>query len=54
MRAVVIEKYGGPEQLPTFQIIVDRAPQGIYRAEPARVLRFEEIQEGTDSWSQTS
>ena len=29
-----------------FQTIVDRAAQGIYRAKPARIFRFEEIQEG--------
>ena len=29
-----------------FQTIVDRAAQGIYRAKPAKIFRFEEIQEG--------
>lgn len=41
--------FGSPEyplsDIP-FQTIVDRAAEGIYRAKPARILRFEEIQEG--------
>ncbi len=40
--------YGNPDyplsDIP-FQTIVDRARQGVYRASPARVFRFEEIQE---------
>ncbi len=40
--------YGNPDyplaDIP-FQTIVDRAREGVYRAKPARVFRFEEIQE---------
>jgi NADPH:quinone reductase len=40
--------YGSPEDplsdIP-FQTIADRAAEGIYRAKPAKIFRFEEIQE---------